>query len=93
LENENTKTTLVFTNGSVLVTAWFCLPSGFDLNAPPIDGTADNPAIDTTAVITDLKPLSLGGLYQVKVFRAIHFAQDDVTNMDFVDGGNGYDGT
>jgi len=59
--------------------------SRLDANQSSENRVRSNPAVDATAVLPDLEPLALNGFDEVKVFGAVHFAQNDIAHGHLAD--------
>ena len=59
--------------------------SFFDANAAAKDSVQADPTIDSSAVIPDLEPFPLDGLYKVQVLEAIHLAENNIANLQILD--------
>ena len=56
--------------------------STFHSDALSENTVRSNPAVDSTAIIADLKPLVADCFDEVQVFIAVHFTKDNVSNHE-----------
>jgi hypothetical protein len=54
--------------------------SGFNTNAFSKDAVGSDPAVDSTAIVADLKPLAIDCFDEVKILGTSHPAKDDISD-------------
>jgi hypothetical protein len=56
--------------------------SRLDANAFSKNAVRTNPAVDSTAIVADLKPFAIDGLHEVQIFSTPHSTEHDVPGRE-----------
>src|SRR5688572_26214285 len=61
-----------------------CSAFSFDSDTLSVNPVGADPTVDASAVVANLESVGLSGFDEVNVLAAVHLAQDDITNLQFV---------